>query len=271
MRLQRLALIAAGPLAAAAFFTALSPDAATGGLHSLRAGAYVTAAMALSFGLALLASRRHRAWLTVTAGLVPAAIALGVVTIPTLHQRELHEDLPMALAADVTPMPTQVVSNAQSTAPSAVASSSPTSTPSLAARPTSLATPSRAAAPTTPTASTTGAPPSPAPVATRLVSGPLHGINHGASGRITIYRTGSTLLLRFEDVDIERVPDARIYLEPTNDAQSPSDNGLSLGPSKAEKGTFSYELPAGYALPSDVTLLVWCRAFATPVANATLA
>lgn len=258
---RRVILVLLGPAVAAVIFAALSPAAAIGGLHSVRAAGYVTLTMLLALGAAVIASRRSsHAWVTVSAGLLPAAIALGAITIPTLHQRELHEDFPTALAADANPLPVASAVPAEVT-------TNPSSAP--------VASPSPASVPLTPAApvAEVAAVQSPAPAPTapsRLVGGDLHGINHDASGRISVYRMGSTLLLRFEDVDIQRVPDAQVYLEPSSNAQSLSGKGLHLGASKAERGTFSYELPAGYELSADATLLVWCRAFDTPVANATL-
>lgn len=113
----------------------------------------------------------------------------------------------------------------------------------------------------------------PAPVATpiRLVSGNLNGIGHDASGTVTVYRVGaSKFVLRFEDVNIERVPDARVYIEPGSGVERPTERGVNLGPTKAEKGSFSLAIPDGFIVPSNATVLIWCQPFKTPVASATL-
>ena len=124
-----------------------------------------------------------------------------------------------------------------------------------------------AAAPAAPAPAAVPSPPPAEPVAVAVASGSLEGVGHAASGRVVVYRVADRLVLRFEDVDVEGTPAPYVHLVPSG-AQDP-DGGTLLGGLTAERGSFSYELPAGEELPTSV--LVWCRTFATPIATAQLA
>ena len=78
-----------------------------------------------------------------------------------------------------------------------------------------------------------------------------------------------TVVLRFEDVDVEGTPGPHVHLVPAG-ARTP-DDGVHLGELKAERGSFGYVLPAGVDVGRAWTVLVWCRPFATPVAASDLA
>lgn len=113
------------------------------------------------------------------------------------------------------------------------------------------------------------APPPAAPV--RITSGGLRGLGHDASGSISLIRhPDGSMVVRFENFDIENVPDPRVYLAPGADVQRAG--GVSLGHLSGNRGqVLDYAVPAGTDAGPGWTVLVWCRAFSVPVANATQA
>ncbi|HWC12958.1 MAG TPA: DM13 domain-containing protein [Acidimicrobiales bacterium] len=125
-------------------------------------------------------------------------------------------------------------------------------------------------APAAAPAPTPGPAPATPPAPTRVGSGSLRGLGHDASGSVSLIRTPEgSLVVRFENFDIEGVPDPRVYLVQGNDVQSAG--GLSLGGLEGNRGrVLDYAVPAGTDAGPGWTVLVWCRAFSVPVANATL-
>ena len=108
----------------------------------------------------------------------------------------------------------------------------------------------------------------PAPPA-RIAAGTLRGIDHRATGAAALYRlSDGTAFVRLEDIDVENGPDYVLYLVPGNDRRGPG-AGVELGALQGNQGTQNYAVPAGVDLRAPQTVLIWCRAFAVPVANAT--
>jgi hypothetical protein len=128
-------------------------------------------------------------------------------------------------------------------------------------------TPSAAPAPDS-AAPETGAEVAATPVL--LASGDLTGIDHDASGRGTIYRQpDGTFVVGLEDLDVEPGPDYFVYVVAGSDRES-ADDGIRLDSLKGNQGTQFYPVPAGADLGTgEWTVLIWCRAFAVPIANAT--
>ena len=105
----------------------------------------------------------------------------------------------------------------------------------------------------------------------RLAVGTFTGIGHQASGMAALYELADgQRLVRLEDVDIQNGPDLFVYLVP-QPGQSDDDGAVNLGRLKGNQGSHNYPVPADVDTDDFATVLVWCRAFATPFASATLA
>ncbi|MCA1692212.1 MAG: DM13 domain-containing protein [Actinobacteria bacterium] len=123
---------------------------------------------------------------------------------------------------------------------------------------------------TAPATSQDQPPQSQAPAAgpVRISSGAIRGLGHDASGTISIIRSpdGSSVA-RFENFDIEGTPDPRVYLVQGDDVRAPG--GIELGRLQGNVGqVLDYAVPDTEAGPGW-TVLVWCRSFSVPIANAT--
>jgi hypothetical protein len=124
----------------------------------------------------------------------------------------------------------------------------------------------------TPTAAASAPPAPPAPAApVRLGTGRVAGINHKGAGSATLIRLADgSHVVRFEGLDVDNAPDMRVWLVRGGDREKTRD-GVDLGKLKGNKGDQNYAAPAGTAVaPGEWTVLIWCRAFAVPIANATL-
>ena len=104
----------------------------------------------------------------------------------------------------------------------------------------------------------------------RVSTGELRGIDHDATGAASIFRVpNGPFVVALEDIDIEPGPDYRVYLVRGTDRESPGD-GIELAGLRGNQGTQYYEAPADVTdAGAGWTVLVWCRAFGVPVANAT--
>ena len=105
----------------------------------------------------------------------------------------------------------------------------------------------------------------------RIATGALRGIDHDASGPASIYRRpDGSFVVGLEEIDIEPGPDYRVYVVPGMDRTEPGDDGIELDALRGNQGTQFYTAPPGIELEAgNWTVLVWCRVFAVPIANAT--
>jgi len=128
-----------------------------------------------------------------------------------------------------------------------------------------------------PAVAATPAPPSasPAPQATLagptvLRSGNLSGVDHRASGTALLVRLpDGQLVVRLEDLDVEPGPDYQLHLVPGS-GTTRTDGGTWLGGLRGNKGSQNYPIPSGADIDGLHTVLIWCRAFAVPIAVAPL-
>ena len=250
----------------------LRPDILTGATGSPLAWAATVGVVLASY----LVRRVVRRWSAAAAPWAGTAVTLGLLgalVLPSFQERTLVEDFPPVVdslaagtAAELLPatpspsaLPLPTPSLSPSAVPTAAATARATTAPRVPAAPTATVSPAAAPASAVPTAK-----PSPTAVtATRLLTGSLQGIGHQASGRTSIYRVGNGLVLRFEDVDIQGSVDPSVHLVPQGQ-RSPG-GGLRLGALKAEHGSFSYALPAGFDLAKPWSVLVWCDPYDTPI------
>jgi len=96
---------------------------------------------------------------------------------------------------------------------------------------------------------------------------------HSGTGDAGIFRNpDGSLVLRFENFDIENGPDLEVYVVPGADQTSLEGGSIHLGALKGNVGDQTYELPGGTELaPGDYTALVWCEAFSVEFVGATIA
>lgn len=116
--------------------------------------------------------------------------------------------------------------------------------------------------------------PAEAPAATEpvvLSTAALAGIDHDASGTVNLYQQpDGSFVVGLEGIDVEPGPDYKLYVVPGSGKEEPGDRAVDLGDLKGNQGTQFYTVPAGADLASgEWTVLVWCRAFAVPIAGAT--
>ncbi len=170
---------------------------------------------------------------------VPSVLAVGVlavVVLPYFRDEMVVETLPMSSTELGLPVTTTIAAPRRPSPPT----------------PTSVAT-------------TTTVPAPPA----RVAAGTLRGIDHRASGAAALYRlSDGTAFVRLEDINVQNGPDYVLYLVPGNDRRAPG-AGVELGALKGNQGTQNYAVPEGVDIRAPQTVLIWCRAFAVPVANAT--
>jgi hypothetical protein len=112
-----------------------------------------------------------------------------------------------------------------------------------------------------------------APPATTVVTvarAELAGIHHHASGSALLIQLGDgSRVIRLEQLDVEPGPDYFVFVVPGAGRDHP-DGGTRLRHLRGNRGNQNYPVPAGVELARPVTVLIWCRAFAVPVAAATL-
>ena len=95
---------------------------------------------------------------------------------------------------------------------------------------------------------------------------------HEGTGDAGIFQNpDGSLVLRFENFDIENGPDLEVYVVPGADQTSLAEGSIHLGELKGNVGDQNYDLPPGTELePGAYTVLVWCEAFSVEFVGATI-
>ncbi len=177
----------------------------------------------------------------------------------------ISEQVAAAEEPPTVPAPPTTIAPVEAAAPSSAPGPDATAVAAPAAEPAATVAPT---APTAPAA--TPAPPT-GPVLRS--AGQFVGLTgHSGTGDAGIFENpDGSLVLRFENFDIENGPDLEVYLVPGADQTSLADGSVHLGALKGNIGDQNYELPAGTALvPGAYTVLVWCEAFSVEFVGATL-
>lgn len=189
----------------------------------------------------LLIRRRRGLAVPLIAGYLVAAIGTALlVALPTVRDRTVEEADVVAVAGNPTAQPT---------------SPQPTGPQPTTPQPTGSA-PTTAPAPPT------------APV--EIGRAELAGIDHTATGTARLIRLeDGSLLVRLQDIDIQPGPDYYVHLVRGAGQREPA-GGSQLSRLKGNRGSQNYPVPRGRSAETPVTVLIWCRAFDTPVANATI-
>ena len=129
------------------------------------------------------------------------------------------------------------------------------------------------------TAAPAEATPEPEPVGPlALVTGSLMDADsfHMGSGQVTLYRLeDGSHLIRLEDIEVTNGPDLHVLLTPTHGLGGRDDlqaaGYIDLGSLKGNIGSQNYEVPAGYEIPEELTLVIYCVPFHVIFATAELA
>ncbi|CAN5322700.1 hypothetical protein BH20ACT5_BH20ACT5_00040 [soil metagenome] len=226
-----------------------SPETARNTLTSPLAWAFIAGVAVVGFLLTRVVTRvSGRPGLGRAIGVLPVLAAIAWGALPALQDTQIDDAAPAGLDA-AAPAPT-------TTAPTTL----PPATTSAAEQTTATAAPITTAPTTT----------SAAPVPVELGSGGLQSLDYQATGTARLIRLeDDSLLVRFEGLDVENGPDYVVYLVPGTDQRGPG-SGTFLGDLQGNQGDQNYAVPSGTAAEGPQTILIWCRSFAAPVANATV-
>ena len=98
---------------------------------------------------------------------------------------------------------------------------------------------------------------------------------HRGSGGVTAYRLeDGSQVLRLEDIEVTNGPDLRVLVAPGHgiaDRDALQAAGyIELGPLKGNIGSQNYDFPAGYQIPEQLTVVIYCKPFHVIFATAEL-
>lgn len=98
---------------------------------------------------------------------------------------------------------------------------------------------------------------------------------HKGSGEVTVYRLeDGSHVLRLEDIEVTNGPDLRVLVAPAHgitNRQALQEAGyIELDSLKGNIGSQNYDFPAGYQLPKQLTVVIYCKPFHVIFATAEL-
>jgi hypothetical protein len=229
----------------------ISPETARNTLSNPLAWAFILGVAVVAFLLTRAVTQASgRPGLGRAIGVLPVLAAIIWGALPALQNTRVDDAAPAGLEA--------AVPSTTTSAPGPT-SAAPTTAEATTAEPTT-------AAPTTAAPTTTEA----AAVPVELGSGAMQSLDYQATGTARLIRLeDDSLLVRFEGLDVENGPDYVVYLVPGTDQRAPG-NGTALGDLQGNQGDQNYAVPAGTPADGPQTILIWCRSFAAPVANASV-
>ncbi len=76
-------------------------------------------------------------------------------------------------------------------------------------------------------------------------------------------------IVRLQFLAVEPGPDYHVHVVPGAERKSP-DGGVHLNRLRGNRGNQNYPVPTTVGLQRPFTVLIWCRAFAVPIAAATI-
>lgn len=94
--------------------------------------------------------------------------------------------------------------------------------------------------------------------------------DHEATGEAALFQQpDGTYVVRLEELDVDNGPGLQLHLVPGRDRTRPID-GSFVAPLQGNQGNQTYELPADWTRPDELTVLIWCEPFSVAVGGATL-
>ncbi|MGI9018725.1 MAG: DM13 domain-containing protein [Euzebya sp.] len=260
------------PVALLLILFIVRPAILRGILGSPRAMLIVAGVIAATVGWSALARRRvDREWVRTVVVLTPATMFAAIFVAPYFGPDQVVDEALPGISADAdaaTPQALAVAANQQPSddpAPTSPVRQPAVESPPAVTGPT--ATPVPTAMPV-PTATPSPEPPSGPIELSRGTFGGLDG--HHANGDAVIFQLpDGSRIVRLDQVDLQRVPEPYVYVVPSMGATAPLAGSVNLGALRGNVGSSNYTIPADYVLGPDVTVLVWCEPFASPVGAAT--
>jgi len=90
---------------------------------------------------------------------------------------------------------------------------------------------------------------------------------HHAAGQAALdMGMGNETVLTLSDIDVDKVPDGRVYLTKGGDRM----HGVELGRLNQFSGTVSFDVPPGVDPEDFDTVVIWCKKFNVEIGRAAL-